>query len=401
MTSYLNFKKYSKQVLFVLLVSILTTFSGLGQNGNWVATWSCAPYAAGSTNTPPPPYLTNNTLRQVVRVSIGGDTLRLKFSNKTSPESLTLQAVSIAVSQGGSAIDSTTLTSLKFNGNTAITIAPFDTQVSDPVAFALKPGMHIAITTFYGNLDESSSITSHVASRTDSYILPGDQTSLRTFNSPTITAHWFHISAIDVLTQEPSACIGILGDSITDGYGLSGGLQNRWPDIFSQQLLNDSRTKKIGVLNLGIGGSTLIGSGIDRYKDDLLAQTGIKYIIVFYGTNDIYSNASADEIIKAYHKIITDARAQNIKIYGATITPFKGSGHYSKAHEIVRKNVNKWIRTPGNFDAYIDFDKILRDPADPEKILKNYTEDWLHPNIEGYVLLGKSVNLNLFSMKEN
>ncbi|MFI1743029.1 GDSL-type esterase/lipase family protein [Flavobacteriaceae bacterium MEBiC06508] len=257
--------------------------------------------------------------------------------------------------------------------------------------------MRVAITIYYGQVVSSSDITSHVASRTDSYILASDHASSASFSGATVTAHWFHINTIDVIAANTAGCVGVLGNSITDGFGLHGGLQNRWTDIFSEQLLNDDRTKNVGVLNLGIGGSLIRTSGISRYKEDLLAQSGLRWIIIFYGTNDIYSNASATSIINAYKTIINNAHARNIKAYGATITPFKGSGHYSAAHEIVRNDVNTWIRTPGNFDACIDFDKAIRDPNDIEKLLKKYSNDWLHPNVDGYAFLGKSVDLDLFT----
>lgn len=383
-------------IITLNLVAICQT-SNETQSDIWVGSWSCAPYAAGSKNTPPSPYLANNTLRQVVRVSIGGDTLRLKLTNKTCSTPVAMNAVNIAVSQGGSTVDAATITPLEFSGSSSITIDPFSSVVSDPIAFPLTPSMRVAITIYYGQAASSSDITSHVASRTDSYILRGDQSSSASFSGATVTAHWFHINTVDVIAPDTAGCVGVLGNSITDGYGLHGGLQNRWTDFLSQELLNDVRTQNIGVLNLGIGGSLIRSSGISRYKEDLLAQSGLRWIIIFYGTNDIYSNASATSIIDAYKTIINDAHAKNIKVYGATITPFKGSGHYSVVHEVVRKDVNAWIRTPGNFDACIDFDKAIRDPNDKEKLLEKYSNDWLHPNVDGYAFLGKSVDLDLFT----
>lgn len=391
-----------KKIFIAIILIIASNIVAICQIRNeiqsdiWVGSWSCAPYAAGASNTPPSPYLENNTLRQVVRVSIGGDTLRLRLSNKTCSTPVTMNSVNIAVSEGGSAVDAATISPLSFNGNSSVTIDPFSAVVSDAIAFPLTPSMRVAITIYYGQAASSSDITSHVASRTDSYILRGDQSSSASFSDATVTAHWFHINTIDVVAPDTAACIGVLGNSITDGYGLSGGLQNRWTDILSQELLNDSRTQNIGVLNLGIGGSLLTKSGISRYKDDLLAQSGLRWIIMLYGTNDIYCNASASSIIDAYEKIIDDAHARNVKVFGATITPFKGSGHYSEAHELVRNEVNAWIREPGNFDACIDFDKVIRDPADSQKLLAKYSIDWLHPNVDGYEFLGKSVNLDLF-----
>ena len=386
--------------IFSAMLSLIFLFTAgniLGQSDIWVGSWSCAPYAAGASNTPPSPYLANNTLRQVVRVSISGDTLRVKFSNKTGTSPVTMNSVNIAVSKGGSYIDASTITPITFGGNTSVTMKANSSETSDPFAFALKPGMRVAITIHYGQVETNANITSHVGSRTDSYILAGDQTSSANFGGAVITPHWYHINTIDVLAPDTAGCIGIIGNSITDGYGLSGGLHNRWTDVFSQRLLDDQRTNKIGVLNLGIGGTTLTGSGLSRYKDDILSQSGLRWVIIFYGTNDIGGGNSASNIISAFQKMITDAHAINVKVYGATITPFKGNGYYTEPHEQVRNAVNEWIRNPGNFDACIDFDKAIRDPEDISKMLAKYSNDWLHPNLAGYELLGNSVSPDLFT----
>ncbi|MFA9391993.1 MAG: GDSL-type esterase/lipase family protein [Prolixibacteraceae bacterium] len=390
---------------FLVIVLFISGFTTKGQSEIWVGSWSCANYAAGTNNTPPSPYLANNTLRQIVRVSIGGDSLRVKFTNKTCSTPVTIKSVNIAVSKGGSSVNASTITPLQFNGNQTVTMNAYSDVTSDPVAFALTPSMRVAITIVYGQTASNADITSHVASRTDSYIKEGDHFTADDFGGSVITAHWFHINTIEVLAPDSAGSVAIIGNSITDGYGLSGGLQNRWTDIFSEQLLDDPRTEKIGVLNLGIGGTNVSGTnpttGASRFNNDVLSQSGLRWIIIFYGTNDIAGGASASKITGTYKKMVDDAHALNIKVYGATITPFKGSGHYSEARDIVRNEVNEWIRTPDNFDACIDFDKAIRDPNDHSKLLAKYSNDWLHPNVDGYELLGKSVNLDLFTEIEN
>lgn len=388
-------------LVLLLLVFLFVAGDLFSQSKIWVGSWSCANYAAGSGNTPPSPYLANNTLRQIVRVSIGGDSLRVKFTNKTCATPVTMNSVNIAVSKGGSLVDASTITFLKFKGSKSVTMNGNSSVISDQVAFALTPNMRVAITIHYGQAASTADITSHVGSRTDSYLISGDHSSSADFGGSVVTAHWFHINTIDVLAPDTAGCIGVLGNSITDGYGLSGGLQNRWTDIFSQQLLDDKRTRNIGVLNLGIGGTTLSGSGLSRYKEDLLNQSGLRWIIIFYGVNDIGGGQTATTVTSAYQKIIDDAHAMNIKVYGATITPFKGHSYYTETRELVRNTVNDWIRTPGNFDACIDLDKAIRDPNDQSKFLAKYSNDWLHPNVAGYELLGKSVNLDLFTEIEN
>lgn len=400
----LNGIQFNAFVFLFCTVLNSTNVFGLSVSGGskrWVGTWSCAPYAAG-TNTPPSPYLANNSLRQIVRVSIGGDTLRVKFSNGTGTSAVTINSVNIAVSPDGtkSAIDASTIKQLKFNGNASVTMDAGATATSDATAFPLTPNMRLAITIYYGQCQTNANMTHHYGSRTNSYILAGDQTANATFTGATTVERWYTINTIDVLAPTNTAAIAALGNSITDGYGLTGGLQNRWTDIFSQLLLNNPKTSQLAVLNLGIGGTNVTTSGASRYQQDILNQSGLRYIIIFYGVNDIGGNVSAANIINSYKKMIKDAHAQNIRVYGATITPFGGNGYYSAAHEATRSEVNKWIRTPGNFDKYIDFDKAIRNPADTTKMQSTYNNDWLHPSVAGYKFLGESVDLNLFTASD-
>jgi len=382
---------------FALALLVFSIFSfSYAQSTKWVATWATAPYEAES-NTPPSPYLANNTLRQIVRTSIGGDTLRVKFSNRTSPTPVTIHSVNIAVSpdSNSSVIDSTTVTQLTFNDSAWVTMDAYSETISDPVAFALEPGIRIAITIYYGQCEISADMTFHYGSRTYSYILEGDQTTSVDFEGAKKVERWYHLSLIDVLAPEESAAIGIIGNSITDGYGIHNG-GDKWPDSFSRKLLANPATSQISALNLGIGATLVSTSGVSRFQKDVLDQAGIRWAIVFYGVNDIGADMPASTVINAFRTLISQAHSQNIRIYGATITPFKGHGYYTVDREAVRQEVNAWIRTPGHFDKVIDFDEILRDPDDPEKMQKAYANDYLHPNLAGYKLLGESVNVNLF-----
>lgn len=389
-------------LLLVLVIQSLVLFNSCASktqttDKQWVGTWSCAPYAADK-HTPPSPYLANNTLRQVVRNSIGGDTIRVKFSNITCTTPVVMKAVNIAVlaEHGGSAIDAGTITELEFNGSKSVKMEPFSALTSDPVAFNLAPGTHLAITIYYGACETAPDMTFHYGSRTNSYILEGNQSASETFAGSTPVERWYNINSIDVLATEPAAAVVVLGNSITDGYGIHSGLKTTLPDMFSKHLLANNATAHIGVLNMGIGATLVTTSGMSRFKQDVLDQSSVKWLVLFYGVNDIGGGRSAADIIAAYQSMIEQAHANNIKVFGGTITPFKGHGYYTEEHEAVRTKVNEWIRLAGNFDAVVDFDKAIRDPSDPLKLQKEFSNDWLHPNEAGYKLLGESIDLNLF-----
>lgn len=375
---------------------------------NWVGTWSTAPQLVEPNNNPPEPGLTNNTLRQVVCVSIGGETLRMRFSNEFSKEPVTIKTVQIAVSKGGAAIDESTVTELKFNGKPEVTMEPGSLIISDPFDFNLDPRMEVAITIAFG--ETSPSITGHPGSRTTSYILKGNQMAASTDYAEAVkTDHWYVINGIDVVAPKKAAAVAIIGNSITDGRGSGTNKQNRWPDELSKRLLANKKTKNIGVLNMGIGGNCVLRGGLgptalDRFERDILNQHGVKWLIIMEGVNDLggtrnkeMADRVADGLIEAYGKMIDDAHAHDIKVYGATITQIKESFYYADYREEARKKVNDWIRNSGRFDAVIDFSKAMEDPNNPDVILNTaHDGDFLHPNELGYQIMGGAVDLKLF-----
>ena len=228
----------------------------------WVGTWGTARQLVEPNNMPPAPGLTNNTLRQVVAVSIGGKNLRLKFSNEFSKEVVNLKWVQIAVSKGGSDIDPSTIKTLKFKGKNEVTMEPGKEITSDEISFNLAPRMLVAITIAYG--ETSPTVTGHPGSRTTSYILPGNQAAPNTdYTNAVKTDHWYNIVAIDVENNSKNAgAVATFGDSITDGRGSGTNKQNRWPDILAMSLLKDKATQNVGVLNMGIGGNAVLRGGL-------------------------------------------------------------------------------------------------------------------------------------------
>jgi lysophospholipase L1-like esterase len=373
----------------------------------WVGTWSTAPQLVEPGNNPPAPGLSNNTLRQVVRVSISGDSLRMRFSNEFSTSPVTFYAAHIAVSTGGGTIDSSTDHVLYFDGKTEVTIIPGTAVTSDPLPFALQPRMDVAITIYFGST--SPDVTGHPGSRTTSYLLTGNEVSRADFSGAVTTDHWYNINAIDVLAPSTAACVAILGNSITDGRGSTTNMQNRWTDVFSGSLLQDSTTQHVGVLNSGIGGNCVLSgglgpTGVSRFDRDILNQRGIRWAIVLEGVNDIggvksasAATVTASNLIAAYQQMIAKAHTKNIRIYGGTILPFNGNSYYNQYSELCRSTVNLWIRTKGNFDGCIDFDKVMRNPQDTTRLVSTYQNDGLHPDAAGYKTMGESIDRNLFT----
>jgi lysophospholipase L1-like esterase len=279
--------------------------------------------------------------------------------------------------------------------------------VSDPVSFDLKPRMEVAITIYFG--ETSPTVTGHPGSRTTSYLLAGDQTSPNAdFTKAVTTDHWYVVDGIDVETTN-AAAVAVIGDSITDGRGSGTNKQDRWPDILAIALSKNRNTKPIGVLNLGIGGNCVLRGGLgptalNRFDHDILKQNGVRWLIIFEGVNDLGStrdSIAADQVahnlIAAYDRMITEAHAKGIKVFGGTITPINKSFYYKDYRETARNAINQWIRTSGHFDGVIDFDKAIRDPNNTSTMLPDaQSGDYLHPNELGYEKLGQAVDTRLF-----
>ncbi len=405
------FTSLAKVFTLILVVFLISFSCKVSKTGNdtasyWVGTWGTAPQLVETRNMPPEPGLSENSLRQVVRVSLGGTTIRLKFTNEFSTDPVTMKSVQIAASTGGHSIDVSTNKELKFNGNSEITMNPGEAVISDPITFDLAPRMDVAITIYYGQTSET--VSGHPGSRTTSFLLPGNVTSNTDFSEAIEVERWYNINRIDVMSNHPAASVAILGNSITDGRGSVTDQQNRWPDILSERLLQNPATQHIGVLNMGIGGNAVLAGGLgptgmSRYERDILNQPGVRWAIIFHGVNDIGSVSSAEaatkrteDLIAAYKQMITLARQKNIKVYGGTIVPFKGNSYYNEFSEQSRVAVNDWIRNSGWFDAVIDFEKALSSPDDPASQVSTYQNDGLHPDAAGYKTMGELVDLNLF-----
>ena len=376
-------------------------------DGSWAATWGAAPQLTEPKNLPPAPGLSDSTLRQIVHVSMGGTQLRVRFSNAfgSSPVEITAAAVATAGDRGAIHPDSSQ--SLSFGGRPAVTIAPGALAVSDPVGFELAPLADLAVTMHFGQV--SRDVTGHPGARCTSYLQKGDFVSAATLPAPAPIEHWYILSGVEVGAEHPQGVLAILGDSITDGRGSTTDRNRRWPDDLARRLQADPRTARIGVLNQGIGGNRLLHDGLGpsalaRLDRDVLEQSDVRWLIVLEGVNDIGTGPADDQgaivsaVIGAYEQIIRKAHDHHIRIYGATITPFGKSFYSSPAREAARQTINHWIRTSGQFDAVIDFDAAVRDPADPTCLEASLDcGDHLHLSDKGYEVLAGAVDLDLFT----
>ncbi len=409
-----NFRGYYTLAVAIAVAGLAASHAAA--QAKWVATWATAPEPIVSSQSqflPPSIGLANNSLRQVLRVSIGGDTLRMRFTNEYTPSAVTINAATIAISAGSGVIDTNTTRFFKFGGNDGITMPANSFAWSDPLPFSLPPGAQVQVTIHFGTTpayNASPNVTGHRGSRTAPLILAGNRVADRTFAGATTLANngqgsWV-ISSMEVRAPQEAGAVAILGNSITDGFGVANNAFTRWTDVFTTRLLAHARTSKVGVLNGGIGAGNMVSGGVStpglqRYKRDLFDHSGVKWIIIYLGVNDIgTANANlptvAQNLINAYSQIADSARARGIKAYGGTITPFNGNNYHNANREAARQTLNAWIRSTDKLDGVVDFDKIIRNPSDTTRILAAYNNDWLHPSIAGYAHMGNSIDTNLF-----
>lgn len=369
---------------------------------DWVGTWATAPEYTGESDMPRKTVLTGNALRQTIHASLGGDTMRLKLSNEFSDEPVEIKSIYISQPTDSSAIDASKATYLKFDGKQSVTIPARGSVYSDPVKYHIEPLQLLSLTTNYGDKTPVHA-TSHRGSRTTSFIMQGESKPKKPFNTIEKLEHWYNIATLEVLRDDKPECVAVIGNSITDGRGTTTDRQNRWTDVCAEALGGN-----MGVLNLGIGGNSVLSGGISepavkRFARDILGQNGITAIVIYEGINDIGGSRNAEQtaqgLIMAYESFINQAHAKGLKVYGGTITQIGHTNYWSHIHEGVRQTVNEWIRKSGKFDGVIDFDAVTADPNKPTQMNPEYQSDWLHPNPKGYKAMGNAAAEVLRSTK--
>ena len=407
--------------LILLIVAILPNAPAFAQSTSntqlWIGTWDASQQVPEPQNSLPTDDLRDATIRQIVRLSTGGTTLRVHLSNAFGADPLHFTSVHVArpLSPASTAIDPASDKPLTFGGSIEVTIPAGAEYISDPIDYPVPPLSNLAIT-FHLDAPPTRE-TGHPGSRSTSYYLHGDFVSAANLPDAKHIDHWYQLSGIDVLVPAGAASIVALGDSITDGHATTTNGDDRWTDVLAERLQASPATRTIGVLNQGIGGNHLLTDGLGpnvlaRFDRDVVAQPGVRWLIVFEAVNDLGGftrlgdvppaehAAFVARILAAWQQIIDRAPAHGIEVIGATITPFVGSDYYhpGPATEADRQTINTWILAPGHFDAVLDFDKVVRDPAHPDRMLPaDDCGDHLHPSPAGYRAIGDSIPLTLFA----
>jgi lysophospholipase L1-like esterase len=416
--------------------------SGLGlraQTGgpHWVGTWATAvvsrpqallPPAPASAGAPPAgpaapagqAAFENQTLRQVVHVSVGGSRVRVVFSNAFGAAPLTIGAAHAARRASGAAIAAGTGHRLTFDGKAGVTIPAGASAVSDAADLQVPALSDLVVDVFLpSETARTMPLTSHNGAWQTNYVSDaGNHVGAAALPVAATVPSWFFLARVEVLAPSAAGAVVAFGDSITDGTRSTNDTNSHWPDFLAKRLQAGGRP--MGVLNLGIGGNRLLGDAIPtpaynagigalaRFDRDVLAQTGATHVVVLEGINDIRGFAgpgtprqslpTADEMIASYRQMVARAHAHGLKIYGATLTPYGGSNGWAAEDDAKRQAVNRWIRTGNAFDGVIDFDAAVRDPGDPTKLQIAFdSTDHLHPSDAGYEAMARAIDLTLFA----
>jgi lysophospholipase L1-like esterase len=361
-------------------------------------------------------------------MSLGGKQVRLTLSNRLGAEPLAINGVSVARSTGNETVDAGSLRDVTFSGKSGTVIDPGKIVISDPVSLDVAPLSDVAVSIFLP-AEKITFFTDHSLSHTTNYRAIGNQIHAASLPGVTNLKQWRILSAIDVMAPAANAAIVAFGDSITDGQGSTNGANLRWPNQLAARLQADPKYARFAVVNEGIGGNRILHEGgtpdaragqhssaMTRWSYDALERSGVKYIILLEGVNDIGHSSlikeggakmrqekspempvTADDLIHAMTRLIDEAHAKGVKVIGATLTPYGGANYERPDGEESHNAVNDFIRHGGKFDGVIDFEKATQDPAHPDRYRSDFNDkDHLHPNDAGAKAMADSVDLSLF-----
>lgn len=433
-------------VAWLATVSFPSLVEGQSGERRWVGAWGTAPIslppAPPSSGTQPanplfpaPPQFGNRTVRQVVRASVGGSQVRVALTNRFGTKPLRIGAAHVATRAAGPAIVEKSGGALMFRGKPSVTIEPSAVVLSDPVALDVNAFGDLAIDLYLP--DEGwgamSPTTYHASALATSYLSPnGNHVGTAKMPVEATFQQWLFLSRVEVSSATAPGTVVTLGDSITDGTGSTPDSNSRWPDFLARRLAERYGSAAPGVINAGIAGNRVLShnagssllkragiagaseqmddpnalfgpSGLSRFDQDVLLQPGVTHVIVLETINDIGMSGdpvspTIEDLISGHRTLIQRAHARGLKIYGATLTPFKGAFYWNDSGEARRQKLNEWIRTSGEYDGVVDFDAAVRDPKDPVKFRENFQPgDWLHANDAGYKAMADAVDLALFA----
>jgi lysophospholipase L1-like esterase len=381
---------------------------------HWVTTWATAQQLAPQPPLPGPgpnvpAALKNQTVRMVARTSIGGRRVRVQISNAMGSRPLVIGHAHIALRDKAAAIIPTSDRTLTFGGRPTMTVPPGALIVSDSVDLAVPKLTDLAISLYFPEDTGTPSI--HPIGLHTNYIAEGEVTAKTSLDASSTTTAYLWLSSVDVLAPANAGTIVAFGDSITDGFATTIDKDQAWPTLLAKRLVATKSTEMLGVLNLGISGNRVLrdGAGVSalaRFDRDVLSRAGVRWMTLLEGINDITFSAlpvfstevvTPEDLIGGYRQIIERAHMHGIKVAGATILPVGGVSTYRESGEAVRQAVNQWIRSSGAFDAVIDFDALMRDPADPKRLRPEFDPgDHVHPDDKGNEKMAQAIDLAIF-----
>ncbi|HIT74554.1 MAG TPA: hypothetical protein IAA98_03125 [Candidatus Avipropionibacterium avicola] len=377
----------------------------------WVGGWTAAPLGAGSsTDTEQHQGFDDQTVRNVVHLQAGGDTVRIELSNAHGEQAIHLGAVTVAVHTGGGELDEATLREVTFGGHRDAVIGEGALLVSDPVDLEVDPGTDLAVSIHLS--DPTGPVTWHQNAEATSYLADSDRTGETSGDGFAEISSWFFLSEVSVLSAQSRGTVVAFGDSITEGYRSTTDANLRYPDLLNERLRSGSPGLVHSVVNEGIGGNRLLTNSFGTVRDhlsaqsrfvrDVVARPNVERVIATFGTNDLASYggnadgepATVDDLVRGMQNLIAQAHAHDIEIMVGTIPPFGGSSIHNDRTEQVRQDYNTWVRISGEPDAVADFDQALRDPDDPERMRAAYDSgDHVHPGDQGYQAMADAIEL--------
>lgn len=415
--------KRSTTAALAALLLLLPTTASASPRPTWVGAWATSPTTVPASDTTS---FEDQTLRQVAHLSVGGDTVRVRLSNEFGTQPLVIGEAHVARRAGaGSAIEPGSDRRLTFGGRPSATLPPGTPLLSDPVALAVTADSDLVVSIHLPRRTAGNTV--HAFPFQDGWVAAGNVTGRAEITPTAVLGKWHFLTGVSVAGGKRGSTVVAFGDSITDGAETTRGANRRWPDVLARRFQAERGLRHLGVVNEGISGNRLLHdpnppaghpaegyaayfgqAALRRFDRDVLAQPGVGHVVVLLGVNDLghpgtsaplSEKVTAQDIIGAHRQLIARAHAQGVRIHGGTITPFRDDtlGFYSPENEAARQVVNQWIRTGGEYDGVIDFDRAVRDPAQPDRLLAAYDSgDHLHPNDAGMAAMAAAVPLRLF-----